>query len=80
MVFSGKRLRAAREAQGLTQLELALRVGVNDGPRAESIISAYERGQRDPSGKRVMLLARVLGVTAEHFYLYGPRKKATQDA
>jgi transcriptional regulator with XRE-family HTH domain len=49
---AGKLLRTARLAAGQTQLELARRSG-----EAQSVISAYERGRRQPSAAA---LARLL--------------------
>lgn len=49
----GSRLRAAREAAGLTLVELARRVGVSQG-----YLSKVERGEKAPVGPR---LIRALG-------------------
>ncbi|MGD9510980.1 MAG: helix-turn-helix domain-containing protein [Geminicoccaceae bacterium] len=51
----GTRLRAAREAGHLRQVELALRLGVH-----RSMISQYERGQVRPSRGRLAQYAILL--------------------
>lgn len=50
---AGALLRQARQRAGLTQVELAARAGVT-----QSVISAYESGQRQPS---IPALARLVG-------------------
>lgn len=52
-------LRRLREAEGMTQLELAMRAGVD---AAE--ISRLEQGRRDPKITTVVRLAAGLGVDA----------------
>ncbi|MBX7067790.1 MAG: helix-turn-helix domain-containing protein [Microthrixaceae bacterium] len=54
-------LRTARRRQGLTQAEVALRVGTS-----QPVISAYEHGTRDPS---VTTLSRLIAGTGEHLEL-----------
>lgn len=54
-------IRAARERRGLTQAQLAARVGA-----AQPMISAYENGQRDPS---VETLRRLIDGTGEELFL-----------
>lgn len=53
-------LRAAREAAGLTQAELARRVGVS-----VDTIGRAERGDRDTPATTIGRIARVLGVSLE---------------
>jgi transcriptional regulator with XRE-family HTH domain len=62
--FLGERLRQARERQGLSQAELARRIGtgVNQIPR-------YENGQAEPSPMQLKRLARHLEITSD--YLLG---------
>jgi len=50
-------LRTARRRQGLTQAELAARVGTS-----QPVISAYEHGARDPS---IQTLRRIISGTGE---------------
>lgn len=53
-------IKDAREAQGLTLVELSKRTGIDVGS-----LSRYENGRRDPSFRRALLVARVLGVSLD---------------
>jgi hypothetical protein len=53
-------LRAARRKAGITQVELARRAGVQ-----QSVISDYERGQREPSLATLSRLVRAAGLRLE---------------
>lgn len=59
-VFRGDRLRRVREAAGLTQTELAERVGAGTNQ-----IYRYEKGETDPSAEVLAALAQELGVTVD---------------
>jgi transcriptional regulator with XRE-family HTH domain len=60
----GGRIRAAREARpGLTQRELAIRMGVDSGS-----VSRWERGRNMPDTQRMLELAGILGVELGWFY------------
>lgn len=50
-------MRDSRQAQGLTQEQLAQRAGVN-----HRSVSAIERGDMDPSMRTLLLLFGVLGI------------------
>lgn len=54
----GDRLAAAREAQGLTQKELARRLGV-----ASKTVHAWEHDAREPRANKLQMLAGVLNVS-----------------
>lgn len=54
------RLKAARRASGMTQKEVAEKIGV-----AKSTYSLYESGKRTPLVEGVKLIAKTLGVTAD---------------
>lgn len=54
----GDRLAAARQRAGLTQTELALRLGVG-----KKVISAWENDRSEPRANRLSLLAGLLGVS-----------------
>jgi len=56
----GKRIRQAREAVGMTQIQLGSRVGVSD-----AAITQYEGGRNLPRLRRLEAIAEVLGVTTE---------------
>lgn len=62
--FLGERLRQTREKRGLSQAELARRIGtgVNQIPR-------YENGQAEPSPLQIKKLAQYLAVSSD--YLLG---------
>jgi len=51
----GERIRAAREARGLTQQQAAEAIGVSSGT-----ISRYERDEFTPRGERLTSLARLV--------------------
>ena len=53
-------LRAYRVAAGLTQADLALRVGVS-----QSAISDWETGETTPSVRSIVLLAGALGISTD---------------
>lgn len=57
----GRRLRAAREKKGLTQLELAKRLHLG-----ESTISFYELGKREPNYETLIKLAAELDTTPDY--------------
>jgi excisionase family DNA binding protein len=63
----GMRLRALREAAGLTQLQLAAASGLT-----HEAISRLERGQRAASPETVRRLAQALGVAPERFVEHDP--------
>ncbi len=63
---SGTRIKELRSASGMTQTELAERIGVS-----KSVVSAYEKGIRNPSYKTIELLAEVFGVSVLSFYERG---------
>ncbi len=61
----GGRLRALRRARGLTQAELARRIG-----RHQTVIGPYERDEYVPPPEIVVRLAEVLGTSPEYL-LFG---------
>lgn len=61
--FDGTRLKGARNAQGLSQSELARRIDAH-----VTSISDWERGANAPSGRHVASLSRELDVPVGHFY------------
>lgn len=60
-------IRQHREAVGLTQAELARRVGVQS-----TQVSRWERGTATPSARHVRRLARALGVNPDALELAEP--------
>lgn len=64
MVDFGEKVRALREARGLSQVQFAELLGVTKG-----MISAYETSVRMPSYKVLIRIARLFSVSAD--YLLG---------
>lgn len=65
----GERLARLRRERGLTQVELAQRLGV-----AQPVVSDYERGELRLHGQLIVKLTDILGVSAEE--LLGLKKPA----
>lgn len=57
---TGDRIAAARKAAGVTQLQLAERIG-----KTKSSIANYESGLREPDSETIGAIAQVLGVTPQ---------------
>lgn len=57
----GARMRAAMEAAGLTQIEVAIRMG----KRHQQQISAWFNGSKRPSSENLMRFAEVVGVSID---------------
>ncbi len=64
MVDLGVRLKALRKSQGMTQLQVAERVGIS-----KAMVSSYELSARQPSYDVLVRLAALYGVTTD--YLLG---------
>ncbi|HXW81274.1 MAG TPA: substrate-binding domain-containing protein [Acidimicrobiales bacterium] len=62
---NGMRLRAARQARGFSQQQLATMAGVS-----RQAVSAVESGQSDPSLRVALALSQALGLTVEE--MFGP--------
>lgn len=62
----GTKIKNLREKAGMTQTELADRLGLS-----KSVISAYEKGIRNPSFKILPLLAQTFNVTELYFFEKG---------
>ena len=56
----GQKLTMARKSLGITQLDLAQKLGMTQGR-----LSLYERGKREPDVEAIRLLAEALGVRAD---------------
>lgn len=72
MVNLGKKLRALRTAKGMTQEQLAKRLGLT-----KSVISAYENAARYPSYDILVRIAAIFGVTTD--YLLGVEHREVID-
>lgn len=66
----GTKIKELREKSGMTQTELADKLGLS-----KSVISAYEKGIRNPSFKILPLLAQTFNVTELYFFDKGEWKK-----
>ena len=64
MVDFGERLRALRQAKGLTQRQLALQLSLS-----KSVVSSYENGFRYPSFEVLVKIASIFCTTTD--YLLG---------
>ncbi len=63
---SGKLMAARRKEKGLTQAELAQRIGI-----AQRTVAAYEGGERQPSVKVAKRIAQELDMSWTDFYTDG---------
>lgn len=68
----GKRLKTLRTQAGMTQQQLACRIGVT-----KSVISFYELQERSPSPQVLVKLARIFHVSTD--YLLGLEKGKSLD-
>lgn len=56
----GEKIKYYRKQKGMTQQELAASVGV-----ANTTITGYEKGNREPNAPMIIKIARALGVTGD---------------
>lgn len=61
----GQRVRALRLARGLSQEELAFKVGIH-----RTYIGGVERGERNPSLKNIAAIARALNITLRELFSF----------
>jgi transcriptional regulator with XRE-family HTH domain len=61
----GKRVRELRLARGLSQEELAFRVGVH-----RTYLGSIERGERNPALKNIAAIAKALDVTLSELFSF----------
>ncbi len=62
-----RRMKAARERLGISQMELGIRAGMEEAS-ASARINQYERGKHSPDFSTACQLAKVLNVPAAYFY------------
>ena len=62
----GERVRELRVGKGLSQEELAFKVGVH-----RTYLGGIERGERNPSLKNISAIAEALGVTLSELFRFG---------
>ena len=70
-MISGDTLRELRRRTGRTQIDVAVAAGL-----PASVLSAYERGRRQPGLETVSRLLEVLGFRVEFVPLLDPRVQA----
>ena len=68
----GDRIKDARAAKGLTQEQLADRIGV-----AKNTVTGYERGTREPDVAKIKKLIECLGITSEYLLGVGASETIT---
>ena len=74
-LIMGDKIKDLREKFGMTQTELAEKLGVS-----KSVVSAYEKGIRNPSYKILPLLAKTFNVSELYFFEKGEFEKRTATA
>lgn len=62
-MYERKRLKAARIAKGVTQTELAARIGVT-----AQAVSSFEKGTKEPKMEMVKRIAEALGITPNELF------------
>jgi transcriptional regulator with XRE-family HTH domain len=62
-----QRLKAARCAARLTQMQLGQRLGLDDNT-ASARMNQYEKGKHNPDYQTLQRIAEVLGVPVAYFY------------
>ncbi|WP_313130946.1 helix-turn-helix domain-containing protein [Anaerocolumna sp.] len=72
MLILGDKLKALRKAKGLTQIQVAERLGLS-----KAVISSYEVSGRSPSYDILIKLAYLYGVSTD--YLLGVETRRTID-
>ena len=63
----GDRIRQARERVGLSQIELARRIGLS-----KNAMNSIETGGADPRASRIVAIAQVLGISTDALLLGKP--------
>lgn len=61
MVDCSEKLKTLREARGLTQLQVANRIGIS-----KAMVSAYETSSKAPSIEVIIRLSRLFGVSVDY--------------
>jgi transcriptional regulator with XRE-family HTH domain len=64
----GKAIRAAREAQGMTQQELGTKLGYSE-KTAQSFVCMWETGTRPVPRTKIMALCKLLGLDPLSFLM-----------
>lgn len=69
--YIGNKIKELRKEVGMTQSELAARLGISS-----SAVGMYEQGRREPDNDMILRLCSVFGVTSDS--LLGNKKKRTE--
>lgn len=70
----GPRIAALRRRAGLSQAELARKLGVSP-----SAVGMYEQGRREPSAQMLVTMADAFGVSTDYLLTGKPRSGAEQE-
>lgn len=62
LIAFGNRVKSYRKALGMTQNELALKMGYVDGKNPSANVSKIEKGQMELTQSKILELANALGV------------------
>ena len=68
----GERLKELRLSKGLSQEKLAFKSGMH-----RTYLGGIERGERNPSLKNIVAIAKALGVTLPQLFLFGEQDSKT---
>lgn len=68
----GERLKELRLSKGLSQEKLAFKSGMH-----RTYLGGIERGERNPSLKNIVAIAKALGVTLPQLFLFGEQDSET---
>ena len=63
MRTQGERIKKLRKSKGVTQRELAMRLGIS-----EQAVSKWEKNLSNPSTKNLLQIAKIFGVSITYFY------------
>ena len=63
MRTQGERIKKLRKSKGVTQRELAARLGIS-----EQAVSKWEKNLSNPSTKNLLQIAKIFGVSITYFY------------
>jgi transcriptional regulator with XRE-family HTH domain len=64
----GKRVRELRLERGLSQEELAFKVGIH-----RTYVGGVERGERNPSLRNIASIAHALNITLQELFSFGDK-------
>lgn len=74
----GENLKKAREAAGLSQVELAHRLGATSLGIQQSYLSELERGKRNPTLLTLAAIADALQIRLHDLFIEGQKARASE--